>query len=59
MNKKEIRISFSAPVPVEATAEQIREWVTFSLHQGSMRTDNPLSNFDLDAIGHITISEAA
>lgn len=52
---KMIQVTALINVPVEATDEQIREWVLFSLYSGSIRLDNPLSNHDMDADGYVNI----
>ena len=46
-----IEVTFSFVLPVSATFDQIDEWVEFELkHYGSMEGDNPLGNFDLEAV---------
>ena len=56
---KRIDIMFSVEVPIEASEEQIRDWVEFGLYQNSIQTANPLSKWDLKASGHVTIKGAA
>ncbi|MCU4677466.1 hypothetical protein N7931_17730 [Catenovulum sp. 2E275] len=39
---KEIEVTFKAVVPVNATDEEIREWVEYELgNRGGMKLDNP------------------
>ena len=52
---KYITVTAMVKVPVEATEDQIREWVHFNLHSGSIANTNPLGNYDMDADGYITI----
>ena len=45
-----VEVKFSVKPPVEATEEQIREWIYFELgYHAQMSTDNPLHEYDLDA----------
>jgi hypothetical protein len=47
---KTIEITITAKVPVEATAEQIREWVQFSVrYGGGISLKNPLVDHELEA----------
>lgn len=45
-----VEVSFSALVPVDATDEEIEEWVEYELHaQSSIHNANPLSSHALEA----------
>jgi hypothetical protein len=47
---KTVSVEFQVEIPVEATEEEIEEWVRFCLGEhGSMCGDNPLSCHDLQA----------
>ncbi len=52
---KDFRVIFIARVPDDVTEAQVREWVEFHLHVGSLAISNPLADKDLDAAGHISI----
>lgn len=47
---KYVEVSFTAKIPVQATREEVKEWIEFNLHSsGGMSLDNPLSNYDMEA----------
>lgn len=56
---KQIHVSFYVDLPVNATEEQVREWVKFQLRVGSVQIANPLSNHDLESAGYISIRKQA
>ncbi len=43
------RVEFELDIPVEATKEEVEEWIRFNLHTNSMRLDNPLSDHEMEA----------
>lgn len=43
------RVTFQITPPVDATEEQVEEWIKFHIGAtGSMKGDNPLADHDLD-----------
>ena len=45
-----INVEFSIDLPVDATREQVREWVEFELgNRGSCSGDNPLIDYEIEA----------
>jgi hypothetical protein len=46
---REVEVSFKAYVPVEATDEEIEQWIEFELSGGSMPQSNPLSRHAVEA----------
>src|SRR4051794_6150586 len=45
-----VRIEVSISLPISATLDQVEEWAGFELGRGAMAVDNPLGNYDLEAI---------
>ena len=46
----QINVEFSIDLPVDATSEQVREWVEFELgNRGSCSGDNPLVDYEIEA----------
>lgn len=46
-----VEVTFSFVMPITATRDQVEEWVSFELgYSGAMEMDNPLDNFDLEAL---------
>ncbi len=47
---REIKVSFTASVPDDATDEQVQEWLEFELNaRGCMPVENPLSSNPIEA----------
>lgn len=47
-----VTVTFLFAMPVTATKDQVMEWVAFELgHGGAMEADNPLDDFELEALG--------
>ncbi len=54
-----IEVTFSFALPVSATRDEVEEWVEFELkHYGCMEGDNPLGNFDLEALGSPILTDS-
>jgi len=48
---KKIKVSFDVYVPPEVSLDDVEEWLKFELHAtGAMKTANPLSSTDLEAV---------
>lgn len=53
-----IAVSFDIALPARATQEQVLEWVKFaSGFSGSMPSDNPLVDHDMEAITEPVLSD--
>ena len=49
MAKKMVTVNFEVVAPIEATVEQVREWIAFELNaRADMQEDNPLAEYDLE-----------
>jgi len=47
---KIVHVEFLLDVPVDATTEQIKEWVCYQVHQyASISFENPLSEYEIEA----------
>ena len=45
-----ITVEFSIDIPVEATSEQVSEWLEFNLgYRGSCSGENPLLDYEIEA----------
>jgi hypothetical protein len=46
---KTVKIEATIVVPVDATDEQIHEWVSYNIHErAQMSGDNPLCDYDIE-----------
>lgn len=49
------RVTFEITPPVDATAEQVEEWVKFQVgNVGGISLENPLSDHDIEAC-HVSV----
>jgi len=55
-----IQVTFLFALPVSATLAEIDEWVEFELkHYGGLEGENPLAEFDLEAISSPILTDTA
>ena len=54
-----LKVEFTCKLPCDATRDQVLEWIAFELHSaGGCEGDNPLLNYDLEAISEPTIEDS-
>lgn len=54
-----IRVQFDLALPCDATREQVLEWLSFELHHsGSCSGDNPLVNWDPEALSEPVLTDS-
>lgn len=45
-----VEVTMTATIPVDATDEQIQEWIEYCTHnRGGISIENPLSDYDMQA----------
>lgn len=51
------KVEFLCELPNAAVMDEIKEWIFFGLCRSSMSVENPLSSFDVEAIGDAIITD--
>lgn len=52
-----VHVQFALALPADATRAEVLEWVTFNLLGGSMSSDNPLNDHEVEAIAEPILTD--